>query len=72
MTLSDADRAYYWAAGAELARRSRAAQGLPPTITDPLAIARAAELLLQPQHVNPSQLDADAARCRRVDPGGRS
>lgn len=49
------------AAGRELAHRSRAAQGLPPTVEDPALLARGAELLAE-------ELQADAVRIEAVAP----
>lgn len=43
----------------EWVRRSRAAQGLPPTITSPAALARTAELLLAPHVPDPTRPAAE-------------
>lgn len=42
---------------AEWVKRSRAAQGLPPKVTDPAALARVARLLV-PSYRQPSRLQS--------------
>lgn len=43
---------------AERVRRSRAAQGLPPTVTDPAALERVAVLLTTKKGAGPVKTDA--------------
>jgi hypothetical protein len=46
----DADEPTLKEAARRLVSESRAAQGLPPTIRDPVVIRRVAALLLSPRH----------------------
>lgn len=52
---------------AEMARASRIAQGLPPTVTDPAALARVAELLTGRR---PDRLKVEAPEIPASDASG--
>lgn len=64
MSLGGPDRPWR-EAGEELCRRTRAAQGLPPKITDPAAIARTVALLRTPDKLDTPGIHARAAAARR-------
>ena len=59
-------RARVWSPADRVAR-SRAAQGLPPKVTDPSALARTAELLRAPDDLNAVGVDHVAPAESRLD-----